>query len=112
MEESNLTLHVLPLFGVNGCGKTRIAIELLSNQWAYYFNASSDDLGSDDMTSLLNIRDDWILSYRNASLTMYSRPSANEDILVYAHQISKHMDILFSWEGVVGGGCTAICNIH
>ncbi|KAG9063839.1 hypothetical protein KI688_003951 [Linnemannia hyalina] len=42
----------VPIFGVSGCGKTRSMIELLCRQWGFYFNASGDDLGSDDMTAL------------------------------------------------------------
>ncbi|KAF9555653.1 hypothetical protein EC968_008795, partial [Mortierella alpina] len=34
------------VFGVSGCGKTRAVIELLSQHWGFYFNASSDDWGS------------------------------------------------------------------
>ncbi|CAO3568650.1 unnamed protein product [Mortierella alpina] len=34
---------VIPVFGVSGCGKTRAVIELLSQHWGFYFNASSDD---------------------------------------------------------------------
>ncbi|KAG0255212.1 hypothetical protein BG011_005276 [Mortierella polycephala] len=43
----------VPIFGVSGCGKLRGMIELLSRQWGLYFNASGEDLGSDDMTTLL-----------------------------------------------------------
>ncbi|KAF9546356.1 hypothetical protein EC957_009845 [Mortierella hygrophila] len=43
----------VPIFGVSGCGKTRSMMELLCRQWGFYFNASGDDLGSDDMTTLL-----------------------------------------------------------
>ncbi|KAF9344405.1 hypothetical protein BGX26_004416 [Mortierella sp. AD094] len=35
-----------------GCGKTRAVIELLSQHWGFYFNASSDDWGSSDMITL------------------------------------------------------------
>ncbi|KAK3806217.1 MAG: LOW QUALITY PROTEIN: hypothetical protein J3R72DRAFT_481266 [Linnemannia gamsii] len=34
---------VIPVFGVSGCGKTRAVIELLSQHWGFYFNASNDD---------------------------------------------------------------------
>ncbi|KAG0339835.1 hypothetical protein BG000_001232 [Podila horticola] len=34
---------------IRGCGKTRAVIELLSQHWGFYFNASSDDWGSSDM---------------------------------------------------------------
>ncbi|GJJ67777.1 hypothetical protein EMPS_00123 [Entomortierella parvispora] len=43
----------VPIFGVSGCGKTRGLIELLSRHWGFYFNASGEDLGSDDMSTLL-----------------------------------------------------------
>ncbi|KAF9079315.1 hypothetical protein BGX23_004397, partial [Mortierella sp. AD031] len=43
---------VIPVFGVSGCGKTRAVIELLSQHWGFYFNASNDDWGSDDMMTL------------------------------------------------------------
>ncbi|KAF9949957.1 hypothetical protein BGZ65_006950, partial [Modicella reniformis] len=39
----------IPVFGVSGCGKTRAVIELLSQHWGFYFNASGDDWGSSDM---------------------------------------------------------------
>ncbi|KAF9537746.1 hypothetical protein EC957_007713 [Mortierella hygrophila] len=42
----------IPVFGVSGCGKTRAVIELLSQHWGFYFNASNDDWGSDDMMTL------------------------------------------------------------
>ncbi|KAF9343617.1 hypothetical protein BGX34_006552, partial [Mortierella sp. NVP85] len=42
----------IPVFGVSGCGKTRAVIELLSQHWGFYFNASSDDWGSEDMTTV------------------------------------------------------------
>lgn len=35
-----------------GCGKTRAVIELLSQHWGFYFNASNDDWGSSDMMTL------------------------------------------------------------
>ncbi|KAF9916716.1 hypothetical protein FBU30_001179 [Linnemannia zychae] len=44
--------HHIPVFGVSGCGKTRVVVELLSQHWGFYFNASSDDWGSVDMTTL------------------------------------------------------------
>ncbi|KAF9090917.1 hypothetical protein BGX27_002117 [Mortierella sp. AM989] len=42
----------IPVFGVSGCGKTRAVIELLSQHWGFYFNASNDDWGSGDMMTL------------------------------------------------------------
>ncbi|KAG0208962.1 hypothetical protein BGX31_002232, partial [Mortierella sp. GBA43] len=53
MIKENSRLHI-PLFGVSGCGKTRAVIELLSQHWGFYFNASDDDWGSGDMTTLYN----------------------------------------------------------
>ncbi|KAG0315368.1 hypothetical protein BG000_005218, partial [Podila horticola] len=47
------TIHIIvqrPL--PSGCGKTRAVIELLSQHWGFYFNASSDDWGSSDMITL------------------------------------------------------------
>ncbi|KAG0058060.1 hypothetical protein BGZ90_005170 [Linnemannia elongata] len=44
--------HNIPVFGVSGCGKTRAVIELLSQHWGFYFNASNDDWGSSDMMTL------------------------------------------------------------
>ncbi|KAG0283022.1 hypothetical protein BGZ96_012608 [Linnemannia gamsii] len=38
-----------PLFGVSGCGKTRTAIEMLSKNWGFYFNASATDWDSSDL---------------------------------------------------------------
>jgi hypothetical protein len=40
------------LYVHTGCGKTRAVIELLSQHWGFYFNASSDDWGSGDMMTL------------------------------------------------------------
>ncbi|KAI8348362.1 hypothetical protein B0O80DRAFT_502030 [Mortierella sp. GBAus27b] len=37
---------------VKGCGKTRAVIEPLSQYWGFYFSASNDDWGSDDMTTV------------------------------------------------------------
>ncbi|KAF9536712.1 hypothetical protein EC957_009923 [Mortierella hygrophila] len=48
------TTSIVPIFGVSGCGKTRGMIELLSRRWGFYFNASSNDLGSDDITTLID----------------------------------------------------------
>ncbi|KAF9899215.1 hypothetical protein EC991_009285 [Linnemannia zychae] len=44
--------QVTSFFGVSGCGKTPAVIELLSQHWGFYFNASNDDWGSDDMMTL------------------------------------------------------------
>ncbi|KAF9136606.1 hypothetical protein BGX30_011030, partial [Mortierella sp. GBA39] len=44
----------VPIFGVSGCGKTRGMIELLSRCWGFYFNAAGNDLGSDDITTLIS----------------------------------------------------------
>ncbi|KAG0048432.1 hypothetical protein BGZ89_004598 [Linnemannia elongata] len=51
MVKENTSL-LIPMFGVSGCGKTRAAIELLSQHWGFYFNASDDDWGSGDMSTL------------------------------------------------------------
>jgi len=50
VKENNRAL--IPVFGVSGCGKTRAVIELLSQHWGFYFNASSDDWESADMMTL------------------------------------------------------------
>ncbi|KAF9206818.1 hypothetical protein BGZ59_011483, partial [Podila verticillata] len=63
---SNILLSVLdgmqaqdlPVFGVSGCGKTRSMIEVLCLQWGFYFNASKNDLGSDDLYRLADFVDD------------------------------------------------------
>ncbi|KAF8923383.1 hypothetical protein BGZ58_003017 [Dissophora ornata] len=44
VKENNRAL--IPVFGVSGCGKTRAVFELLSLNWGFYYNASSDDWGS------------------------------------------------------------------
>ncbi|KAK5799406.1 hypothetical protein F5H01DRAFT_418077 [Linnemannia elongata] len=44
---------IVPIFGVSGCGKTRGIIELLSRRWGFYFNAAEDDLGSNDVVTLI-----------------------------------------------------------
>ncbi|KAF9536413.1 hypothetical protein EC957_011043 [Mortierella hygrophila] len=48
----------LPVFDVSGCGKTRSMIEVLCLQWGFYFNASKNDLGSDDLYRLADFIDD------------------------------------------------------
>ncbi|KAG0346222.1 hypothetical protein BGZ54_005290, partial [Gamsiella multidivaricata] len=40
--KENNRYHI-SVFGVSGCGKTRAVIELLSQHWGFYFNASNDD---------------------------------------------------------------------
>lgn len=57
----------VPIFGVSGCGKTRGMIELLSRQWGFYFNASGDDLGSDDMHILLMLVESGLRDDRGAN---------------------------------------------
>ncbi|OAQ22280.1 hypothetical protein K457DRAFT_1825616 [Linnemannia elongata AG-77] len=49
---SKLLVRAEGVFGVSGCGKTRAVIELLSQHWGFYFNASNDDWGSSDMMTL------------------------------------------------------------
>lgn len=51
MVKANNRPHI-PAFGVSRCGKTRAVIELLSQHWGFYFNASRDDWGSNDMITL------------------------------------------------------------
>ncbi|KAG0197482.1 hypothetical protein BGX33_000568, partial [Mortierella sp. NVP41] len=45
---------------IRGCGKTRAVIELLSQHWGFYFNASSDDWGSSDVTTLHSTVQDYL----------------------------------------------------
>ncbi|KAF9089423.1 hypothetical protein BGX27_002464 [Mortierella sp. AM989] len=42
----------VPVFGTGGSEKTRGMLELLAQQWGFYFNSTGDDIGSDDMTTL------------------------------------------------------------
>ncbi|KAF9342220.1 hypothetical protein BGX26_008042, partial [Mortierella sp. AD094] len=42
----------------SGCGKTRSVTELLCLQWGFYFNASQEDLGSDDLIKLADFIDE------------------------------------------------------
>ncbi|KAG0048437.1 hypothetical protein BGZ83_006594 [Gryganskiella cystojenkinii] len=51
-------IPLLPFFGVDGCGKTRTAIEILSKNWGFYFNGSGTDLGSFDLVCLLELAQD------------------------------------------------------
>ncbi|KAG0249257.1 hypothetical protein BG011_009458 [Mortierella polycephala] len=53
MENSHSLL--LPVFDVSGCGKTRAVLEVLSQRWGFYFNASGDDWGSNDMSTLQSV---------------------------------------------------------
>ncbi|KAI7822679.1 hypothetical protein BC939DRAFT_493455 [Gamsiella multidivaricata] len=53
LEES--LMRDIPIFGVSGCGKTRSVIEVLCLQWGFYFNASADDIGSDDLNIFAGI---------------------------------------------------------
>jgi len=70
-------------------------IELLSNQWGVYLNASSDDRGSADMVSLLNHRKEMKLAYDHQSLRLESRSS--DTVLVYDERVSILMDgLLFA----------------
>ncbi|KAG0257284.1 hypothetical protein BGZ95_005291 [Linnemannia exigua] len=50
-----ISIPLLPLFGVSGCGKTRTAIEILSKNWGFYFNGSGTDWGSGDLLSFLDL---------------------------------------------------------
>ncbi|KAF9361626.1 hypothetical protein BGX34_007021, partial [Mortierella sp. NVP85] len=52
------------------------------------------DLGSDDLSSLLKFREELKLSYRAQSLSMHPMPSDQENVVVYTHHISKLMDLL------------------
>ncbi|KAG0334545.1 hypothetical protein BG004_000364, partial [Podila humilis] len=64
------------IFGVSGCGKTRGMIELLSRCWGFYFNASPKDLGSDDITLLVDhiesrTQEDQLANNREARIVTY-----------------------------------------
>ncbi|KAG0248329.1 hypothetical protein BG011_000187 [Mortierella polycephala] len=65
VKENNRPL--IPVFGVSGCGKTRAVIELLSQHWGFYFNASSDDWGSSDMMTLHSTVEDYLSDTRGSS---------------------------------------------
>ncbi|KAG0060267.1 hypothetical protein BGZ89_012410 [Linnemannia elongata] len=58
----------IPVFGVSGCGKTRAVIELLSQHWGIYFNASGDDWGSDDMMTLRSTVQKYLNDRRESSV--------------------------------------------
>ncbi|KAF9571082.1 hypothetical protein BGW38_008680, partial [Lunasporangiospora selenospora] len=49
------------------CGKTRAVIELLSQHWGFYFNASSDDWGSADMMTLRSVVQKYLNDRRDSS---------------------------------------------
>ncbi|KAG0008825.1 hypothetical protein BGZ81_003864, partial [Podila clonocystis] len=52
------SLAILVSYLLQSCGKTRAVIELLSQHWGFYFNATDDDWGSGDtMTLYGSIRD-------------------------------------------------------
>ncbi|KAG0366097.1 hypothetical protein BGZ54_005814 [Gamsiella multidivaricata] len=57
----------LPLFGVNGSGKTCTAMELLSNTWGLYFNGGAKDWGSSGMNTLINALSDYKTIYLTQS---------------------------------------------
>ncbi|KAF9179047.1 hypothetical protein BGZ51_007276 [Haplosporangium sp. Z 767] len=57
----------IPVFGVSGCGKTRAVIELLSQHWGFYFNASSDDWGSSDMSTLQSDVENYLVETRTSN---------------------------------------------
>ncbi|KAG0314046.1 hypothetical protein BG000_005676, partial [Podila horticola] len=64
----------LPVFGVSGCGKTRSMIEMLCLQWGFYFNASKNDLGSDDLSLLAELIDKKTLEEQGPRLnTVFAR---------------------------------------
>ncbi|KAF9940436.1 hypothetical protein BGZ65_006993, partial [Modicella reniformis] len=48
-------------------GKTRAAFELLSQHWGFYFNASHDDWGSDDMMTLRSTVQQFLNDKRESS---------------------------------------------
>ncbi|KAF9200657.1 hypothetical protein BGZ49_009102 [Haplosporangium sp. Z 27] len=44
-----------PVLGTTGCGKTRTAMDMLSQDWGFYFNGSRGDLGSADVDTLCKL---------------------------------------------------------
>ncbi|KAF9308404.1 hypothetical protein BG003_011161 [Podila horticola] len=56
------------------CGKTRAVIELLSQHWGFYFNASSDDWGSSDVITLHSTIRDYLNDIQESST---ADPEAN-----------------------------------
>ncbi|KAF8975581.1 hypothetical protein BGZ46_009011 [Entomortierella lignicola] len=44
-----------PVFGASGCGKTRTVMDMLSQNWGFYFNGGEDDHGSSDVNALVGI---------------------------------------------------------
>ncbi|KAG0012100.1 hypothetical protein BGZ82_002729 [Podila clonocystis] len=54
---------IIPVFGVSGCGKTRSVLELLCQHWGFYFNGSSDDWGSNDVTTLLSTVQEYLYDH-------------------------------------------------
>ncbi|KAF9376201.1 hypothetical protein CPB97_010991 [Podila verticillata] len=91
--QSNVLLSVLegmqaqdlPVFGVSGCGKTRSMIEMLCLQWGFYFNASKNDLGSDDLSLLARSIDDKVLQEQSiSSNTVFAK---NRTLLLFLSRL-------------------------
>ncbi|KAI1290548.1 hypothetical protein EDD11_009178, partial [Mortierella claussenii] len=71
----------LLVFGVNGCGKTRSVLEMLCLQWGLYFNASKNNLGSDDLSLLAESIDGKVLQEQGVNTnTLFAR---NRTILLF-----------------------------
>jgi len=96
--DSNPTLF--PLFGIGGCGKARVMIELLSNQWGVSIStpaATIEDLrrvaSFADMDSLLNHCKEMKLAYEHQGLRL--EPCSSDKVLVYDEHASKLKIVYF-----------------
>ncbi|KAF9420823.1 hypothetical protein BGZ76_004039, partial [Entomortierella beljakovae] len=54
-EISSNNTSFYPIFGASGCGKTRTVIDMLSQQWGFYFSGGENDRGSADVDTLHSI---------------------------------------------------------
>ncbi|RKP23898.1 hypothetical protein SYNPS1DRAFT_30342, partial [Syncephalis pseudoplumigaleata] len=59
-------LYYIPLFGASGCGKTRTLLALLSRTWGFYFNAGTEDIGSDDIQIITDALSDYRHTYSSS----------------------------------------------
>ncbi|KAF9089137.1 hypothetical protein BGX23_006905 [Mortierella sp. AD031] len=61
------TINIIVQRRPPGCGKTCAVIELLSQHWGFYFNATGDDWGSDIMVTLHSTVKDYLDDTRESS---------------------------------------------